>query len=92
MFEKIPPEFQAIALAVLIAIVRVIYDKEETKWERVISEAFICGCLTKAVYHAILALSLSPDWAVFCGGLIGFLGTYTVRGIALKSINKKVEK
>ncbi len=91
MLEKLPPELQAMILASVIAIVRVIYDKEETKWQRVLSEAFICACLTKATYHAVIALSLSPDWAVFSGGLIGFLGTYTVRGLALIVLKKEIK-
>ena len=32
MLEKLPPELQAMILASVIAIVRVIYDKEESKW------------------------------------------------------------
>lgn len=90
MFEKITPEIQSFFLAVFIAVLRVIYDKEETKPLRIFLEGVICGLLSLATFHAIIAFNLKPDWAIFAGGMIGFFGTNTVREIAVRAVNKKI--
>ena len=90
MFDKVSPEVQAVFLAFIIAFLRVVYDRKETAPLRIFLECLICGFLTFAVHHAIIALGLSVDWSIFAGGFIGFFGTYTVRAFSLKFINKKM--
>ncbi|MDB4575331.1 phage holin, lambda family [bacterium] len=89
---KFPPEMlEGGFMAIVIAVLRVIYDKEETKPIRIILEAAICGLLALTFYFGIIALKLDPSWSVFCGGVIGYLGSAAVRGIAMRLIQKKIE-
>jgi lambda family phage holin len=91
MNDKLTPEIQAVVLAMILAAVRVVYDRKETHPIRVLLESLICGLLTKAFYHFTLAIEVSPDWAIVGGGMIGFLGTYTVRAFAIKILKREVK-
>jgi len=91
MFEKLPPESQAFFLAVFVAALRVVYDKEETKVVRICLESLICGLLSVAIFHLFAALEISPSFSVFAAGMIGFLGTNTVRSLAIKIINRRLK-
>ena len=88
--DKIPPEYAAVALAMGIAAVRVIYDKEETRPARVVLEALLCGLLSLTATSAIVAMDLDLNWSIFVGGVIGYLGSTSVRALAVKFINRKV--
>ena len=92
MFDKLPPEMQGAALAVFVAVLRVIYDKEETKPLRVILEAAICGGLSVTASAGIQALGLNPDWAIFAGGAIGYFGSTTVRAVSIKFVSTRIDK
>lgn len=78
-------------MAVAISILRVIYDKEETKPLRIMLEAGICGALSLSVTYAIYAMGLNSNWAVFAGGSIGYIGSQSIREIAVRFIRKKIE-
>lgn len=87
---NLPPEAGGAIFAIIVAILRVIYGKEETKFSRILLESLICGGLTLTVTSAIAALGYSDQWMFFAGGSIGFMGSQAVRAIAVKLINKKV--
>ena len=89
-WTKLQPEHLGVLLAMFTAIIRVIYDQEETKIVRIAMESVICGGLSLTTSAAIHALNLDLNWAIFAGGAIGFMGTAMVRGFALKLINKNV--
>lgn len=86
---NIPPEAGGVIFAIIVAVARVIYDKEETKISRVLLESLICGGLTLTATSAIAALGYDDQWMFFAGGSIGFMGSQAVRAIAMKLINKK---
>jgi hypothetical protein len=44
-----------------------------------------------AIFHLFAALEISPSFSVFTAGMVGFLGTNSVRGIAVKIINKRLK-
>ncbi len=90
--NKLPPEFGGVVMAMVIATLRVIYDKKETKWLRIVLEAGICGALSLSVTHAIYALGLDANWAFFAGGSIGYLGSQTIRELVLRLLNKRIDK
>ena len=79
-------------MAMFISTLRVIYDKEETKPLRILLEALICGALSLTASSGIIALQLNINWAVFAGGVIGYIGSTSVRAIALRFLNRKVGK
>lgn len=77
-------------MSMIIAVIRVTYDKEETKPSRIFLESLICGLMTWTSGAAVRALGWSEDWVLVAGGVIGFLGAFTVRQMALKYLSKKV--
>lgn len=83
--------FAPVLMAVTIAILRVIYDQQETRFLRVVLEAALCGALALAAKFGVVAAGLNINWAVFIGGCIGYLGIQSVRAIAMKFINGKVK-
>ena len=89
---KLPPEAAGALMAMGIATLRVIYDKDETRPLRILLEALICGALSLTVSSGIIAMGLSASWAIAAGGTIGYLGSATVRAVALKVIETKASK
>jgi lambda family phage holin len=92
MFDRVPPEIAGVIMAVAIAILRVIYDRNETRLLRVVLEAGICGGLSLTASYGISAAGLSPNWSIFAGGVIGYLGSNTVRQIAVRALERKADK
>ena len=93
MFEDIKnvnPLVLGILLAIFIAVIRVIYDREETSAIRVLLESVLCGALALIAGTAINALGLSQDWTLFAGGMIGFMGSQSIRVYANLLIKSKV--
>ena len=90
--HQIPADLAGALLAMFTSAIRVIYDKNETRTVRVVLESLICGGLSLTASSAIVAMGMNIDWAIFVGGTIGSIGSLTVRAIALKLINKHVDK
>ena len=92
LFNALPPYILGVLLAMVISILRVIYDKEETKPLRIILESLLCGVLSLTASSGITAMGLNTNWAIFAGGTIGYFGSTSVRVIALRVMNKKADK
>lgn len=90
MWDKAPPEAQAVLLSFALSVLRIVYDDKKTKPVRIVIESLICGFLTLAFFHAVQALGLDQNWAVVGGGIIGFFGVNAVRAFALKFVNKRI--
>ena len=90
--NNLPTEAIGVLMAMFIAILRVIYDREETKPMRIILESLICGALSLTASSGIIALGLNINWSVFVGGVIGYFGSTTVRSIAIKVLNSRIKK
>jgi len=89
--NRLPPEFGGVLMAIVISILRVIYDRKETKPLRILLEAGICGALSLSVTYGIYALGLNSNWAVFAGGAIGYIGSQTIRELTVKLISNKID-
>ena len=89
--NQLPAEVGGVLMAVFIAVLRVIYDKEETKPIRIAMEALICGALSFTISYAIMAMGLDMDWAIFAGGTVGYFGSATVRNLSVALIKKKIK-
>lgn len=76
-------------MAVVISFLRVVYDKEETNFFRIMLESLICGALTITTGSALSAMGYSENWYLFCGGVIGFMGSQSIRALAYAIIKKK---
>ena len=80
-----------VTMSVCIAVLRVVYDKKETKPTRIVLEGLICGGLTLTAFYAIRALGWNLDWAIVAGGLIGHCGSVWVKMQAQKLIARRIE-
>jgi len=87
--KDINPTILSAVLAVFVAIIRVIYDREETSFIRVLLEAILCGTLAVCAGSAITALGLNQDWTLFMGGMIGFIGSQSIRTYADLFLRRK---
>lgn len=92
MAKELPIEAWGVATAMITAILRVLYDQEETRPLRIILESVICGSLAMIVNAAITAMHLDGHWSVFAGGLIGYSGSMAVRSLAIKLIKQKIDR
>lgn len=91
-FKELPPSFLSFLLAVVIAAVRVVYDRDETSFMRVSLESVLCGALAVTAGTGIQAIGLDNDWVLFAGGMIGFIGSQSIKTFAEKAINHKINK
>ncbi len=78
-------------MAVMISIIRVVYDREETSLLRILLESLICGFLSLAAGSAFAAMGYGDGWYLFAGGVIGFLGSQTIRALAYKIIDRRIK-
>ena len=85
-----PPWMGGMLMAISMSVLRIIYDKEETNFMRIVLESLICGGLTLSTGSALVAMGYGPEWYLFCGGMIGFMGSQFIRALAKKVIKKKV--
>lgn len=88
-FKEIPPVLLSVLLAVVIALLRVVYDKEETSAVRIGLEAVLCGALAVVGASGVEAMGLDQNWTVFIGGVIGFVGSQSIRSFANTFIDRK---
>ena len=86
------PMIQGPLMSMIFAIVRVIYDKKETKPSRIALEALVCGGLSLTAGALIKAMGWNEDFVLFASGAIGFLGAQAVRQVAIGWLNKKASK
>jgi len=91
ILNNLPPQISGVLMAMFIAVIRILYDNEETKPMRVFLEALLCGALSLAASSGILAMGLDINWAVFVGGSIGYFGSASVRDFALNFLDKKIK-
>ena len=87
----LPPWVGGFIMALTISVLRIVYDKEETNFFRILLESLICGALTITVGSALNAMGYGPNWYLFCGGVIGFMGSQSIRAIAYTVIRKKLK-
>lgn len=91
MINDISPEVAGVTMAVVTAVLRIVYDKTERKPLRIGLEAALCGALTLASHYALTAAGLDPNWSVATGGFIGYLGPASVRVMLFKVFRSKIK-
>ena len=78
-------------MAMVISVIRVIYDRKETNFFRILMESIICGALSVSAGSALDAMGYGQNWYLFCGGVIGFMGSQSIRALANKYISTKTK-
>lgn len=91
LFE-FPPAVQGAIMAFVISILRVIYDREETSFVRIILEGLICGALSLTFGSLVGALGFSDSMQLAIGGAIGFMGVTQIRLWFIRKVDKELEK
>ena len=85
-----PDVLLAVALAFLMSVCRVYMDKTETSFSRIFVESCICGGLTMVAASIISAMGLDQNYVMAAGGMIGYIGSNSIRMLAMKLANKKI--
>lgn len=91
-FREVPPIILGVIMAVVIALIRVVYEQEETSVIRVMLEGLLCGALAVVAGTGIEAMGLDQNWVLFSGGMVGFIGSQSIRAYANTLIKNKVDK
>jgi len=84
---SIPPHVQGVFMAIIVSILRVVYDRKETSRMRILLEAILCGCLTLASASIIKWLGWPDEIIITVGGIIGFIGVMELRRLGIKYID-----
>jgi lambda family phage holin len=90
--DAVPPSIKGAIMAFVIAVLRIIYDRQETSNVRIVLEAGICGCLSLSFSGALGWLGAPESVAVAIGGAVGFIGVTKIRELAINWLTKKAGK
>lgn len=96
MFEKLTdlmahPAAGGIVMAVIISVLRVFYDADETSFRRLFLESMLCGALTLAGGSAFKMMGYGPEAYMFCGGVVGGMGIQSMRILAYRWLGKHTD-
>lgn len=84
------PALYAALLAFMVAAFRIIY--EGGKVRQVAIEAPLLGLMALAVSNALALAGISQNAAPFFGGMVGLVGVETLRELALRMLNRRIDK
>ncbi|MGB1291769.1 MAG: phage holin, lambda family [Pseudoalteromonas sp.] len=90
IIDQVPAQVWALTLSFIMSFLRVYMDKSETKILRILSESFICVGLTFAAVSIIKAMGLDENYQIAAGVFIGYIGTHSIRILAIKLAEKKI--
>ncbi len=85
------PLWQGAIMAVIVSLLRVMYDAKETSKRRILFEALICGALSLVASSLIEWMAWPSSLSVAAGGSIGFLGVTAIRELVTRFIGRKVD-
>jgi lambda family phage holin len=85
------PIWQGAIMAVIISVLRVLYDAKETSKLRVVLEALICGALSLSASSVIEWMAWPSSLSVGAGGAIGFIGVTAIRELIIRLISRKMD-
>lgn len=86
--QTLEPETTGVLMAIFISLIRVTYDKDETKPVRIILESSLCGALAMTINSGVVALGFGASWAMFVGGTVGYFGSIKIRQFAMNFLRK----
>ncbi|KPW97076.1 MULTISPECIES: phage holin, lambda family [Pseudomonas syringae group] len=85
------PLWQGMIMAIVVSLLRILYDAKETSKRRILFEALICGALSLVASSLIEWMAWPPSLSVAAGGTIGFLGVTAIRELVTRFIGRKVD-
>lgn len=88
--KEIPAPVGGALMSFVVALLRILYDRDGTPWQRIGIESLLCGAISFGACSGLQYFSLPAGVSVFVGSMIGLLGVEFVRAVARRSINKRV--
>ena len=85
------PLWQGAIMAIIVSLLRILYDAKETSKRRILFEALICGALSLVASSLIEWMSWPPGLSVAAGGTIGFLGVTAIRELVTRFLGRKAD-
>ncbi len=80
-------------LAVVMAVLRVLNDDNETRFSRLVLESGLCGSITVAAHYGLVGAGMPEgNWTIAAGGAIGLMGSQYVRAAAMMFAKNRASK
>lgn len=80
----------SVILAMVTAILRILYDDKEKRWQRIWLEAALCGIICYGFTNVADYIGLSSRLNPAIGASVGFFGADYIRFISRKVLNSKL--
>ena len=87
--REVDSSFWGVVMSIIMAVLRIVRDKEEGKFFRIAVEALLCGAITLTIGSGVKALGYE-GWDLFVGGTVGAFGSQYVRAIGYAWAKSKV--
>ena len=88
--REIDSSIWGVIMSILMSVLRILRDKEESKFSRIMIESLLCGAISFTIGSAVHAMGYE-GWDYFIGGMVGMAGSQWVRAIAMRFVRNKVE-
>ena len=88
--KEVDSSLWGVFMSIIMAVLRIVRDKEESKIFRIAVEALLCGAITYTIGSGVRAMGYE-GWDYFIGGSVGMFGSQYVRSLGLAWMKRKAE-
>lgn len=88
--REIDSSILGVIMSILMSVLRILRDKEESKFSSIMIESLLCGTISFTIGSAVHAMGYN-GWDYFIGGMVGMAGSQWVRVMAMRFVKNKVE-
>ena len=88
--KELDSSIWGVFMSIIMAVLRIVRDKEESKIFRIAVEALLCGAITFTIGSGVKALGYE-GWNLFIGGTVGAFASQYVRTLGQASAKRKAE-
>ena len=88
--REVDSSIWGVIMSIIMAVLRIVRDKEEDKFFRIAVEALLCGAITFTIGSGVKALGYE-GWDLFVGGTVGAFGSQYVRALGYAWAKSKVK-
>lgn len=86
----LPGPLQAFIAATIIAPLRIVYDRSERSWPRILIESLLCGCVAYGLASGASYFDVPQGVGVFIGSAVGFAGVTHFRALVMRYISGRL--
>ena len=87
--KEVDSSLWGVFMSIIMAVLRIVRDKEEDKFFRIAVVALLCGAITFTIGSGVKALGYD-GWDLFVGGTVGAFGSQYVRSLGYAWAKSKV--